>query len=59
VSLERGEKDFVMQQQPSEKTPAWVEASGWTINERDQVVLIAPPQQNGSFPQLVAATCTG
>lgn len=59
VSAERGEKEYVIPEPHSEKPSVWVEASGWIMNEQDQVVLTAQPEHNGSFHQPVAATCTG
>lgn len=38
--------------------PAWVEASGWTRNQDNQVVLIALSQQSAASLQ-TAANCTG
>ncbi len=54
------ETDAEKRHEPLLEPPlAAVEAIGWTLNERNQVVLTAQIQPNGVLPMQVAATCTG
>jgi filamentous hemagglutinin family protein len=59
ITANREEKENDIFDPHSEHPLAWVEANSWILNEKDQVVLTAQPQQNDSLPQRVAATCSG